>query len=232
MSEREDMGRYTAGGYLPASFLDWDGHVSAVVFTSGCNFRCPWCHNSELVLQKTDPIELNIIVDDIHRRKNFLDGVVLTGGEPCLWDGLFDFLRMMKELKMSVKLDTNGSMPDVIEKVIKEGLADHVAMDVKSPMDMVSVKRLTGVDIAPDIIMRSIDIIKRTAPSYEFRTTFVEGLLTIEDLIKIREELDDDAHWIIQPFRPVSCLDPNYCRLPAGDPEKLKDKFPGIRVRG
>ena len=232
MSSGEEMKRYTAGGYLPASFLDWDGHVSAVVFTSGCNFRCPWCHNSELVLQKTDIIDISFIIDDICKRINFLDGVVITGGEPCLWDGLFDFLGKMKELKMSVKLDTNGSMPDILGKVLEEGLADHVAMDVKAPLNKVALKRVTGVDVDPEKIKRSIDIIKRSVPAYEFRTTFIDGLLTIEDMIEIRKELENDAHWVIQPFRPVNCLDPGYCSFPAADPEKLRVKFQGIKVRG
>ncbi|MCK9340700.1 MAG: anaerobic ribonucleoside-triphosphate reductase activating protein [Synergistaceae bacterium] len=226
------MKRYTAGGYLPASFLDWDGHVSAVVFTSGCNFRCPWCHNSELVLRNTDVIEVSIIIDDICKRKNFLDGVVITGGEPCLWDGLFDFLRMMKDLNISVKLDTNGSIPDILAKVLENELADHVAMDVKAPLNKVSLKRVTGVDVDPEKIKRSIDIIKRSVPSYEFRTTFIDGLLSIEDMNEIRKELGDDDHWIIQAFRPVNCLDPAYCAFPAADAEKLREKFPGIKVRG
>ncbi|MCK9436532.1 MAG: anaerobic ribonucleoside-triphosphate reductase activating protein [Synergistaceae bacterium] len=226
------MKRYTAGGYLPASFLDWDGHVSAVVFTSGCNFRCPWCHNSELVLRNTDVIEVSIIIDDICKRKNFLDGVVITGGEPCLWDGLFDFLRMMKDLNISVKLDTNGSIPDILAKVLENELADHVAMDVKAPLNKVSLKRVTGVDVDPEKIKRSIDIIKRSVPSYEFRTTFIDWLLSIEDMNEIRKELGDDDHWIIQAFRPVNCLDPAYCAFPAADAEKLREKFPGIKVRG
>ena len=232
MSSATEMKEYTAGGYLPASFLDWDGHVSAVVFTSGCNFRCPWCHNSELVLQKTDLINLSFIVADISKRKNFLDGVVVTGGEPCLWDGLFDFLRMMKKLNVKVKLDTNGSMPDVLEKVLKENLVDHVAMDVKAPLNEESLKRLTCVDVKVESIKRSIEIIKRSAPSYEFRTTFIHKLLTFEDMFELRKELNDDTHWIIQCFRPVNCLDPGYCESPAVNAEKLKNKFPGIKVRG
>ena len=232
MSSTLEMKEYTAGGYLPASFLDWDGHVSAVVFTSGCNFRCPWCHNSELVLQKTDLIDLSFITHDICKRRKFLDGVVLTGGEPCLWDGLFDFLRMMKKLKIKVKLDTNGSMTDILEKVLEEDLADHVAMDVKAPLDEQSLKRLTGVDVRVENIRKSIEIIKRLAPSYEFRTTFVEGLLNFEDMHELRKELNDDAHWVIQCFRPVNCLDPDYCSSPPVDAEKLRDKFPGIKVRG
>jgi len=232
MSSTLWMKEYTAGGYLPASFLDWDGHVSAVVFTSGCNFRCPWCHNSELVLQKTDLIDLSFITRDICKRRKFLDGVVLTGGEPCLWNGLFDFLRVMKDLKINVKLDTNGSMPDILEKVFEENLADHVAMDVKAPLNEQSLKRLTGVDVKAETIKRSIGILKRSAPSYEFRTTFIERLLTFEDMLELRKELNDDAHWIIQCFRPVNCLDPDYCLSPPVDAEKLRDKFPGIKVRG
>lgn len=232
MISLKDMAGFSAGGYLPASFLDWDGHVAAVVFTSGCNFRCPWCHNSELVLQNTEIIDISFIIDDICKRKNFLDGVVITGGEPCLWDGLFDFLRVMKELKICVKLDTNGSMPDVLAKVLDEELVDHVAMDVKAPLNIVALKRVTGVDVDPENIKRSIDIIKRSAVAYEFRTTFIDGLLTIEDMMGIRKELEDDAHWIIQAFRPVNCLDPGYCAFPAADASKLREKFPGIKVRG
>ena len=232
MMKQKDMAGYTAGGYLPASFLDWDGHVSAVVFTSGCNFRCPWCHNSDLVLQNTDIIDVSSIIDDICKRKNFLDGVVITGGEPCLWDGLFYFLRIMKDLKISVKLDTNGSMPGILAKVLDEGLADHVAMDVKAPLNKAALNRVTGVDVDPENIKRSIDIIKKFAASYEFRTTFIEGLLSIKDMNDIRKELENDAHWVIQPFRPVNCLDPGYCSFPAADPEKLRVKFQGIKVRG
>jgi pyruvate formate lyase activating enzyme len=232
MMMRADMEGYGAGGYLPASFLDWDGHVAAVVFTSGCNFRCPWCHNSELVFPNTDIIDISFIIDDICKRKNFLDGVVITGGEPCLWDGLFDFLKVMKELKISVKLDTNGSMPDILDKVLEDGLADHVAMDVKAPLNKAALRRVTGVDVDPEKIKISIGIIKRSAAAYEFRTTFIDGLLTIEDMVSIKKELGDDAHWIIQAFRPVNCLDPAYCLFPPADAEKLREKFPGIKVRG
>lgn len=232
MIKQEERVSYSAGGYLPASFLDWDGHVSAVVFTAGCNFRCPWCHNRDLVIQKTDMIETSFIVEDICKRKNFLDGVVLTGGEPCLWDGLFYFLESMKELKIKVKLDTNGSMPDILGKVLEDGLADYVAMDIKAPLKKEALRRLTGVDVEPENIRRSIDIIKKSIDAYEFRTTFIDGLLTISDMTEIREELKDDAHWVIQPFRPVNCLDPDYCLLPPADAEKLREEFPGIRVRG
>lgn len=232
MIVRTDLSGYSAGGYLPASFLDWDGHVAAVVFTSGCNFRCPWCHNSELVLQETEMIDINFIIDDICKRRNFLDGVVITGGEPCLWEGLFDFLRTMKELKVSVKLDTNGSKPDILYKIVEEGLTDHVAMDMKAPLERTALKRVTGVDVDPEKISKSIDIIKSFAPTYEFRTTFVEELLTIDDMVEIRKELDDDDHWIIQLFKPVNCLNPNYCTFPAADAEKLRENFPGIKVRG
>jgi len=227
-----DPERFIAGGYLPASFLDWDGHVAAVVFTRGCNFRCPWCHNSGLVLGMGEALDLARITDDIRRRIKFLDGVVLTGGEPTIWSGLFDFLLKMKEFEISVKLDTNGSMPGIIERVLEEGMADHVAMDVKSPIDRCSLKRVTGVDADPEAIRKSIAIIKRAAPSYEFRTTFIDCLLTIEDMKKIRNELDDDPHWVIQPFRPVDCLDPDFCSRPQADSEMLKKEFPGIRVRG
>lgn len=232
MRDIETMDRYTAGGYLPASFLDWDGHVAAVVFTQGCNFRCPWCHNRELVTGKGENIKLGIIVSDIAKRKKFLDGVVLTGGEPCIWDGLFDFLRAVRDLGLSIKLDTNGSMPEILKQVLEYGLTDHVAMDVKSPLDTISLKRLTGADIRPDRLKESMGLIKGSGITYEFRTTFVGSLLSLDDMREIRKEIDDDPHWIIQCFRPDSCLDPDMCGSSGTDKAKVREAFPGIRIRG
>lgn len=227
-----DIERFSAGGYLPVSFLDWDGHVSAVVFTLGCNFRCPWCHNSDLVLERSDPINLDFIVKDIVKRKKFLDGVVLTGGEPCIWDGLFTFLRFMKDMGISVKLDTNGSFPDTLSMILEEGLTAHVAMDVKSPLNSHSLKALTGVDADPDVLKKCMGVIKKSAPSYEFRTTFVAPLLSIEDMRMIREEVSDDSHWVVQCFRPMNCLDTRCLGFNASDVKRLKEEFPDIKLRG
>ena len=222
----------TAGGYLPASFLDWDGRVAAVVFTVGCNFRCPWCHNGALVTGEIETTPVARIYADIARRAKFLDGVCVSGGEPTLWDGLVPFIEEIRKLGLPVKLDTNGSNPGVVEKLLDCGLIEHVAMDVKAPLDAASYKRVAGVDAAIGNLKKSIELIRQKAPSYEFRTTFVPPLLTPADLRAIREYLSDDAHWFIQCFKPVGCLDENFIKYKAADPEGVRKLLPGVNVRG
>ena len=100
----------SAGGYLPASFLDWDGRVASVIFTAGCNFRCPWCHNSELVREEAESVPIAKILADIKRRRNFLDGVVITGGEPCLWSGLFVLLNELHDVA-STSINAHSNHP-------------------------------------------------------------------------------------------------------------------------
>ena len=222
----------TAGGYLPASFLDWDGRVAAVVFTVGCNFRCPWCHNSALVTGEIETLPIAGIYADIARRAKFLDGVCVSGGEPTLWAGLIHFIEEIRKLGLPVKLDTNGSNPGVVEKLLDRGFVEHVAMDVKAPLDAASYMKVTGVDSEIGDIKKSIELNRQKAPSYEFRTTFVPPLMTAADLRAIRESLSDDAHWFIQCFKPVGCLDESFLKYKAADPEEVKKLLPGVNVRG
>ncbi len=221
-----------AGGYLPASFLDWEGHVAAVIFTCGCNFRCPWCHNGALALSRAEALPLDKIMADIERRAAFLDGVVISGGEPTLWPGLAPLLRRVRALSLPVKLDTNGSRPEILRALFAEGLVDHAAMDVKAPLDCAAYGRLTGTAVDIEKILSSVEIIKSHAPAYEFRTTYIPALLTADDLRVIRRQLADDAHWRLQLFKPNGCLDPSYLNASAASAEVLRKAFPGIDIRG
>lgn len=222
---------FAAGGYLPASFLDWEAHISAVIFCLGCNFRCPWCHNGELALGRGERLGLAAILADIKRRAAFLDGVVISGGEPTLQPGLPDLARAITALGLPVKLDTNGSRPEVIEMLLNEGLVEHVAMDVKAPLDAASYERLTGTRVNVEKIRSSMEIIKSRAPSYEFRTTYVPALHTREDLLVLREALRGEP-WRVQCFKPNNCLDEKFLAAEAATPEKLKKILPDIQVRG
>lgn len=222
----------TVGGYLPASFLDWDGHISDVIFTTGCNFRCPWCHNGALVEGVVEDVPLSDVLANIVRRVKFLDGVCVSGGEPTLWDGLVPFIREVRELGLPVKLDTNGSNPDILLKLFDEKLVSHVAMDVKAPLDTVSYQRVTRSDVPVENMTRSVEIIRANAPSYEYRTTFVPGLMTPDDLTAIRKYLNDDAHWFVQCFKPMGCLDESFLSFAAAEPDELKKLLPGVTVRG
>ena len=222
---------FAAGGYLPASFLDWEAHICAVIFCLGCNFRCPWCHNGELALGRGERLDLAQILADIKRRAAFLDGVVISGGEPTLQPGLPELARAINALGLPVKLDTNGSCPEVIEKLLNEGLAEHIAMDVKAPLDAASYERLAGTRVDVEKIRASIELVKRRAPSYEFRTTYVPALHSREDLLALRETLRGEP-WRVQCFKPNNCLDEKFLSAEAATPEKLKKILPDIQVRG
>lgn len=220
------------GGYLPTSFLDWEGHVAPVIFVSGCNFRCPWCHNGELVLFGTEPVSVSVILDDIKRRSKFLDGVVVTGGEPTLWEGLLPLLRKLGEMGLAVKLDTNGSNPGLLERILGEKLVKHVAMDVKAPFDDKILERVTGVKISAQTLKGSLEIIRKLAPSYELRTTWSPYILTGEELILLQKELDGDPNWVVQPFVPTGCLDPGCLCLPKVTLEEINSILPNVKKRG
>ena len=222
---------FAAGGYLPASFLDWEAHISAVIFCLGCNFRCPWCHNGGLALGRGERLGLAAILADIKRRAAFLDGVVISGGEPTLQPGLPDLAREITALGLPVKLDTNGSRPEVIEALLNEGLVEHVAMDVKAPLDAVSYERLSGTRVNVEKIRSSMELVRNRAPSYEFRTTYVPALHSREDLLTLRETLRGEP-WRVQCFKPNNCLDEKFLAAEAATPEKLKKILPDTQVRG
>lgn len=222
---------FAAGGYLPASFLDWEAHLCAVIFCLGCNFRCPWCHNGELALGRGERLGLAAILADIKRRAAFLDGVVISGGEPTLQPGLPALARAITALGLPVKLDTNGSRPEVIKMLLNEGLVEQIAMDVKAPLDAASYERLTGTRVNVEKIRASVEIIKSRAPSYEFRTTYVPALHTREDLLALREALRGEP-WRVQCFKPNNCLDEKFLAAETAKAEYLRELLPGVVVRG
>ncbi len=196
-------------GWVKTSLIDFPGRIATVLFTSGCNFRCPYCQNSGLVLHPESLPEINPadIFQLLRRRRGLIDGVVITGGEPTLHEGLEDFLRKLKELGLATKLDTNGYRPDVLEALLREGLVDYVAMDVKAPpakypllvgRDRLDLRRLD----------RSIGLVRESGVLYEFRTTVVPGLLDVEDVEGIARWIQGARRYVLQQFRPVNTLDP------------------------
>ncbi len=189
------------GGLIKTSVIDYPGKVSAVIFTQGCNFRCPFCHNPELVLpEKFSPcIREEEILDFLKKRCGKLEAVVVTGGEPTVQKELIPFLRQIRELGYFIKLDTNGSNPDLLEESIYRGFVDFIAMDVKAPFEKYNV--LAGVKVDIEKIKTSIDIIKKSGIDYEFRTTFVPSLLSKEDISCIKAFLCiENKRYRIQEF--------------------------------
>ena len=191
------------GGLIKFTLIDYPGRVAAVVFTQGCNFRCRYCHNPELVyphlLQESMPEEE--VMAFLRHRQGTLEGVVVTGGEPTLQPDLLRFLGDIKSLGYFVKLDTNGSKPDVVKAAIEQKLVDYIAMDLKAPFGKYSL--ITGVEFEQHALQQSMDLIRQSGLPYEFRTTYDKEVLTDED-IKAISDCVQGQHYRVQECLPVA----------------------------
>ncbi|MDD5475616.1 MAG: anaerobic ribonucleoside-triphosphate reductase activating protein, partial [Syntrophales bacterium] len=212
------------------SLIDYPGRICAVIFTAGCNFRCPWCHNPELVrgFPSQDLLPDSEIMDFLEKRQGKLEGVTITGGEPTLHDEqLATFAAALKGMGFPVKLDTNGSRPPVLEELIRDGLVDYIAMDVKGPLD--SYTAVTGVPVDTDLIEKSIDLVMASGLDYEFRTTVVRQLLTPTDMERTAERLSGARCYIIQRFVPTKTLDPKFQKGEVYDEAELNTMLDRVR---
>jgi pyruvate formate lyase activating enzyme len=210
------------GGLQKVSLIDYPGKISAVIFLQGCNFRCPYCHNPELV----DPqrFEAALSEDDLFRfldtRRGKLDGVSITGGEPTIHNDLSDFVRHIKDMGFLVKLDTNGSSPDVLQRLIDEKLLDYIAMDIKGPLK--KYETITRVRTQPEVLLKSIGMIMNSGIAYEFRTTAVKPLLTKKDFPVIVKLIEKANRYVIQKFTPSKALDESFLAKKSFDDDELQ----------
>lgn len=188
------------GGLQKTSLLDFPEKIAAIVFTVGCNFRCGYCHNPELI---TGGAKIEEVFEFLKIRQGKLDGVVITGGEPCLQKDLPEFIKQVKELGFAVKLDTNGSFPEMLEKVLPD--LDYVAMDIKAPLEKYS--QIVNVDVDTSKILKSIEILKNGGVDYEFRTTVVKSQLSFEDFEKIGQLIQGAPRYYLQKFVASKILD-------------------------
>ena len=226
-------------GLQKLTLLDYPGRVACTVFTGGCNFRCPFCHNAPLVLperlaQDTDEER---VLAFLRKRTGILDGVAVTGGEPLLHPQLPEFLQKIKDLGFSVKLDTNGSFPERLEDVVKAGLADRVAMDIKNaPAMYAHTIGLDHFDIEP--VERSMHFLMDCGIDYEFRTTVVKGIHTEESLIEAAKWISGAKEYYLQQFKDsgdviaiegLSAFDEKEMHTLA---DAVAPYVPSVRVRG
>jgi len=198
------------GGFQPVTLLDYPQKVAAIIFTSGCNMRCPFCYNYKLVLpehinQKTSFDEQQILTF-LKNRRRYLNGLVITGGEPTVQKDLADFLLKVKELNYCVKLDTNGLLPEVLNQLISQKLIDYIAMDIKGPIDD-NYYQYSGTNQFLNI-KNSIKIIMNSGLPYEFRTTLAKGLHSLDDAVKIAQEIAGAQLYFLQMFKDEPTLDP------------------------
>lgn len=196
----------TFGGIEKMTLIDFPGKVACIVYTIGCNFRCPYCHNPALV---DETIETRIGEEEVfallQRKKGFLDGIVITGGEPTMHGN--DLLRFMAEVKergFLVKLDTNGTNPEVLRKAIERHLVDYIAMDIKAPLSKYGATVARPVDIVA--IQESISLIIASSVPYEFRTTVLKSMLSPEDIEQIGHEIRGARRYYLQRFIPSKLL--------------------------
>jgi len=191
---------------------DFPGYISSTVFLGGCNFRCPYCHNSDLVLnsQTLPTVPMDYFIGFLDSRKNWLEGICVSGGEPLLNDDLEVLLCLIKERNLLVRIDTNGSFPSRLEGLIEERLVDQIAMDVKAPFERYN--EVAGIQVNEENIQKSIDIIKNSGLEYVFRTTVVPGLVGPDDIRKISQMLNGAKIFQIQQFVPTNTLDSHYLR--------------------
>jgi pyruvate formate lyase activating enzyme len=197
-------------GFLQTSFTDWPGRLCSVVFLAGCGFRCPACHNAQLVLAPESLADYPIdeVLRYLESKRSWVDGVTVTGGEPTGRKDLPDLLRVFRRLGVKVKLDTNGSNPAVLEALIAAGLVDAVFMDVKAPLTVQEYSKVAGVLVDVRSVQRSIELLKRSGLEVTFRTTIVPGLVEEPQLESIVRALGDVRRYVIQAFRGLETLDP------------------------
>ena len=227
------------GGLQKLTLLDYPGHIACTVFTAGCNFRCPFCHNSSLVLPEefSAPMEIGELFAFLQKRRGILDGVAITGGEPMLHKDLPDLLRQIKELGFLIKLDTNGTFPDRLEVVIEEKLVDRVAMDIKnSPALYAETAGVKNLDLS--LIDRSRALLLEGRVEYEFRTTVVSPLHTEQSLCEAARWIEGAKEYYLQQYRDPGCVLHNEGLAPYDEAhmrafaDAIRPIVPTVQLRG
>ncbi len=211
------------GGLERFSVIDYPGKTCAIVFTVGCNFRCPYCHNPELVTKNKDTVivEETEILEFLENRIGKLDALSITGGEPTLHEDLLSFMEKVKEMGFSIKLDSNGTRPNVLEEALKHNLVDYLAMDVKAPLDKYDDVTILHTNISD--IEKSIELIKNSNVDHEFRTTIVKNLLTKDDILKIGETVKGAKRYYLQKFISTKTNDLDYIDAETYTDEELEE---------
>ena len=203
-------------GFQKHSLVDWDGKITSVIFLPFCTFRCPWCYARDLVLEsgKMPTIPFDEIESYLKEYKQFIDGVVITGGEPTMHAGLSSLCKKLHELELQVKLDTNGTNPEMLKELVRKKLIDYVAMDIKAPLNEKEYNKLNGKCDLLDKVKESIEIIMGSGIDYEFRTTLVPGMHDEKSMKEIVTSIKGAKKYAVQNFmvppQKGKLIDPNF----------------------
>ena len=224
-------------GFQKLTLVDFPGHTACIIFTQGCNFKCPFCHNSGLIQGANDSnkIDEQVLFDYLDKRKGLIDGVCISGGEPLLQKDIELFAKKIKEKGYKIKLDTNGSRPQTLKKLIDSNLIDYVAMDIKNTFDAYNLT--TGVNVSIDDVKESISILKNSYIDFEFRTTIVKEFHSFESIKAILDFIGKDVKFYIQNYRDCDTVlkkglngfsDEELIEIQS----KLKMQYPNVIIRG
>lgn len=230
--------------YLKTSLIEWPDKITSVLFTPGCNFRCPFCHNADLVKNRgISLLKEEDILADIKKRRKWIEAVVITGGEPTLQKDLSKFLEALKSLKLFTMIHTNGTNPEIIEKLLAEKLVDYLAMDLKG--DFEDYAKFTGnVELQISKVKSSAKLISGSGIEYEFRTTVVPGLHNLNNLSLLAEEIKEvsptsKTKWFLQQFQPKNTFDKKFLKVKPYSKEEMKtfqrvleEIIPDVFLRG
>ncbi|MGC9602841.1 MAG: anaerobic ribonucleoside-triphosphate reductase activating protein [Minisyncoccia bacterium] len=210
------------GGIEKFTLIDYPGKIACMVYTIGCNFRCPYCHNPELVNETTDVhISEREFFDFLDARKGTLDGVVITGGEPTVHADLPRVMQEIKKRGFLVKLDSNGTNPRMFREIIKNNLVDYIAMDIKAPL--ASYGQTVARPVDPEAIKESVALIMASPVEYEFRTTLVKGMLSQGDIQQIGKEIKGAKRYVLQKFVSTKILNPQFKHKVSYSDEEMKE---------
>lgn len=217
-------------GWVKTSLVDYPGKIASTLFLEGCNFRCPYCHNPDLVSpadadpRNPDRLDLDEILSYLETYRRLLEGVCISGGEPLLEPQLEDLCRAVRNLGLEVKLDTNGSLPRQLEVLVRQGLVNYVAVDIKGPPGKIAA--LVGARLPEESLVLAVEttvnLLRTARIPHELRTTVVPGLIEPHDLILMAEWLKDGSRFVLQQFRPEKTLDPALRQVRPYSPEVLR----------
>ncbi|HAV92929.1 TPA: anaerobic ribonucleoside-triphosphate reductase activating protein [candidate division WOR-3 bacterium] len=208
-------------GFQGVTLLDYPDKVASTIFLGGCNFKCPFCHNPELIDNRGEDIEEDFLFSELLRRRNFIEGICITGGEPLLFDEVIDFIKALKrETGKLIKIDTNGYNPVLLKKIIELNIVDYIAMDVKTSLKKYYIA--AGVNVDEEKIKTSIDSIIASNIDYEFRTTVVPEIVQSEDIREIGSLVNGAKKISLQQFRAQKTYNEEFQKLKPYKPEELK----------
>ncbi len=227
-------------GFAKSTLIDWEGKVASTIWIAGCNLRCPYCYATDLVLNpaKLPTIPLEEVLDFLKEKKGWIDGVVICGGEPTIHSDLPQFIQNFKKIPIAVKLDTNGTNPGLLKSLIKDGLLDYVAMDLKAPLNS-KYNQAAGSEVNLEKIKETIDVLLNCDLDYEFRTTVCPVFIGKDDIIKMAGSVKSARKYILQQFKPGECMNKEMNKTTPYTTQQLEDiireakKFcPNIYLRG